>query len=229
MIKKYPKEYLMHEERASGSRQDFICMDSMAIFKNRVPNIEFLDDQQSIYGNNHILQQNLFIILSSLEMISTSRLFAILNVAICMPVSWLSGNTHKLAHHNWGAQSIGRVFDFLHTVLNNILYDITLIHDKSTMMFILQGIVEELTEFKAFLVYNFHNKKTEFIVKSQTKAFPLKKLVEELFAPQYRDNKDSTTMLETLGKIALKATIKELEDKTKATYKYLSLYGSEDS
>ena len=50
-----------------------------------------------------------------------------------------------------------------------------------------------------------------------------------MFAPQDRDNKESTPMLETLGTIALKAMIKELEDKTKATYKYLSLSGSEYS
>ena len=146
-------------------------------------------------------------------MIATSGLFAILNVAICMPVCWLAGNTHKLAHHNWGARSIGRVFDILHTALNNILDDITLIHDKSTMMFIFQDIVEELPEFKAFLVYEFQNKKTEFVVKSQTKAFPLKKLVEEMCALQDRDNKDSTHILDTLGTIYLKAMIKELEDK----------------
>ena len=94
-------------------------------------------------------------------------------------------------------------------------------------MFIFQDIVEELPKFKAFLVQEFQNKKTEFVVKSQTKAFPLKKLTEELFAPQYRDNKYSTPMLETLGMISLKTMIKELEDKTKATYKYLSLSGSE--
>ena len=82
----------------------------MAIFKNRVPNIEFLDDQLRICGNNHILQQNLFIIISSIEIVSSSRLFAILNVDICMPVRWLADNTHKLAHHNWGARSIGRVY-----------------------------------------------------------------------------------------------------------------------
>ena len=72
-----------------------------------------------------------------------------------MPVRWLAGNTHKLASHNWGARSIGRVFDILHTALNNILDDITLIHDKSTMMFIFQDIDEELPDFKAFLVYEF--------------------------------------------------------------------------
>ena len=93
-------------------------------------------------------------------MIATSRLFSILNVAICMPVHWFYGNTHKLAHHNWGARSIGRVFDIFHTLLNNILYDITLIHDKSTMMFIFQDIIEEIPEFKSFLVYKFQNKTT---------------------------------------------------------------------
>ena len=33
-------------------------------------------------------------------------------------------------------------------------------------------------------------------------------------------------MLETPGKISVKALIKELEDKTKATYKYLSIFGT---
>ena len=36
-------------------------------------------------------------------------------------------------------------------------------------------------------------------------------------------------MIETLGKIYVKDMIKELEDKTKATYKYLSIYGTEYS
>ena len=63
-------------------------------------------------------------------MIATSRLFAILNVSVFMPVRWLASNTHKIEHHNWGAWSIGRVFEILHTELNNILDDITLIHYK---------------------------------------------------------------------------------------------------
>ena len=171
----------------------------------------------------------IFIILSSIEIIATSRLVAILNVAACMPVSWLAGNTHKLAHHNWGARSIGRVFDIFHTSLNNILYDITLIQDKSTMMFIFQEIVEKLPQFKAFLFYELHNKKTEFVVNSQTKAFPLKKLVEELFSPQDRDNKYSPNTLETLGVISFKDMIKDIEDKTNAAYKYLSIFGTEYS
>ena len=81
--------------------------------------------------------------------------------------------------------------------------------------------------FKAFLISEFQNKKTEFLVKSQMKSFPLKKLVEELFSPQDRNNKEITTILETLVTISVKYMIKELEDKTKATYKYLSISGTE--
>ena len=55
----------------------------------------------------------------------------------------------------------------------------------------------------------------------------MKKLAEELFSTQDRDNKYSTTILETLVKTAIKTIIKELEDKTKAVYKYLSIYGTE--
>ena len=126
-----------------------------------------------------------------------------------MHVFWLSRNTHKLAHNNLGARSIGRVFDILHTALNNILDDITLIHKKSTMMFMFQYMVEELPEFKTFWVYESHNMKTEFVVKSQTKAFPLKNLVEELFSPQDHNNKDYTIIMETLCPISFKAMIKE--------------------
>ena len=201
----------------------------MSIYKNRAPNIEFLDNQLRICGKNHILQKTLFIILSSIEMIATSRLFPITDDAVFMPVRWLASNTHKLAHHNWGACSIDHVFDILHTALNNILDDITLIHDISTMMFIFKDMLEEIPEFKAFLVYDFQNKRTEFVIKSQTKELALKKLVEVLFSPQDRNNKYSTTILETPRTLYVKDMIKELKDKTKATYKYLPIYETEYS
>ena len=70
---------------------------------------------------------------------------------------------------------------------------------------------------------------TKFVVNYQTKAFPLKKLMEELLSPHDRNNKDSTTMLETLCTLSVKDVIKDLEDKTKANYKYLSISGTEYS
>ena len=67
------------------------------------------------------------------------------------------------------------------------------------------------------------------MVKSNIKAVPLKSLVEELFSPKDIDNTDSTSMLEVVGDIAVRAIIFEMEDRTKATFKYLSISGSEYS
>ena len=223
MIENYPQEFLMHAERATGTRQDVICMGAGPIYKNRNLNLEFLDERLRVCGCNNILQQNLFIILSSVEMIAVSRLFAILHVSICMPVRWLAGNTHKLAHRNWGARSIGRVFDILYDTLNRLLGDIRLIHHKSTMMNIFSELRKELPEFEGYLKYEFETKKNEYVVKSMTKAVPLKMLVDELFMPRDSDNQESTAMLENIGAKAISVIMTELLDETKATYKYLSI------
>ena len=50
--------------------------------------------------------------------------------------------------------------------------------------------------------------------------------MEELFSPQDRDNKYSPNTLETLGVISFKDMIKNIEDKTNAAYKYLSIFGT---
>ena len=104
IIKNYPMEFLLHAERAAGNRQDIICMGADAVYINRPLNVEFLDERLRIKDNANILQENLFVVLSSLEMIAVSRLFSILHVSIVKPFRWLAGNTHKLAHHNWGAR-----------------------------------------------------------------------------------------------------------------------------
>ena len=86
IIENYPLEFLLHVERATGSRQDIICMGADAVYMNRPLNIEFLDERLRMRGNDNIIQQNLFVILSSLEMIAVSRLFSILHVSIVTPV-----------------------------------------------------------------------------------------------------------------------------------------------
>eukprot|EP00957_Ditylum_brightwellii_P100912 7691121-Ditylum_brightwellii.AAC.1 len=113
-----------------------------------------------------------------------------------MPVQWLAGCTHKLSHHNWGVCSIGRMFDMLHLTLNKVLTNIKLIHDKSTMMNIFEELYVELPESKDYSTYKFEMKKTQNVVKSSTKAVPLKLLLKELFTSQDIDNKEATSMLE---------------------------------
>ena len=226
IIKNHPMEFLLHAERASGSRQDVICMGADAVYINRPLNVEFLDERLRIKGNSHILQENLFIVLSSLEMIAVSRFFSILHVSIVIPFRWLSGKTHTLGQHNWGARSMGRAVDILHTACGQLLDDIKMIHDKKFMMSLFDDIANEIPEFKEFLTYKFEEKMTEFIASSQTKSIPYSKLIDELFAPQDDDNKDSTEILEKVGLLGIEALLRELEDETKATYKYLSVSGS---
>ena len=66
MIKNYPKEFLMHAERATGSRQDLITMDAGPIYWNRIFNVEFLGDVLWVKGAGNVFQEKLFTILSSL-------------------------------------------------------------------------------------------------------------------------------------------------------------------
>lgn len=221
--------YLYGVTRSAGSRQDLICMGSIAIYMNRNYNVEFLAEKLEMKDHENILEENLFTVLVSSEMISVARFWAIVHVAIVMPVRWLSGCTHELAEYNWGPRSMGRVIDALHSACLDILNDNQLIHDKSYMMHIFDEFAEELPPFKEYLQKMFEEKTSNYVVKREDKALPYKMLLEELFSPTDSDNKDSTPVLEEVAKIGVAALQRELEDKKKATFKYLSLSGSEFS
>ena len=104
------------------------------VYNKRPLNVEFLDTHLRIKDNANILQENLFVVHSPLEMIAVLRFFSILHVAVVILLRWLSGKTHKLAHRMWGARSMGRAADTLHTACGQLLDDIKLIHDKKFMM-----------------------------------------------------------------------------------------------
>ena len=55
----------------------------------------------------------------------------------------------------------------------------------------------------------------------------MKELIKELLCPTNLDNQDSIEMLETITTIGIQALIDELLDEKKATYKYLSISGSD--
>ena len=44
MVKNHPNEFLLHAERAAGSRQDLVTMGAGPIYLNRVFNVEYLDE-----------------------------------------------------------------------------------------------------------------------------------------------------------------------------------------
>ena len=66
----------------------------------------------------------------------------------------------------------------------------------------------------------------KLIPESEHKTIPYKKFIIELFDPQDGNSKESTSVLEDVALIGIDAIRTELLDKTKATYKYLSISDS---
>ena len=73
---------------------------------------------------------------------------------------------------------IGRVVDLIHSACTEIIVDITLIHDESSMLHIFDELLIELPDFKVFMDYESKNKMSKFVEASHTKAVSLKELTK---------------------------------------------------
>ena len=83
--------------------------------------MEFLDDRLKA-ARDIIFQDNIFIILTSVETIALCRLFDILYFTVCIPIRFLAGNTHHIGavEYNWSPRSIGKSLDALHDAMVDI-------------------------------------------------------------------------------------------------------------
>ena len=80
--------------------------------------IEFLDECLKSHTDN-ILQENLFIVLTSSEMVALCRVMAIVHFTISMPMRWLAGNTHHIGAqgYDWSARSMGKAIDAIYDAM----------------------------------------------------------------------------------------------------------------
>ena len=129
---------------------------------------------------DNIILNNLFVIQSTVEMISVTRLWSIFHIVIIMPMRWLAAKTHELAEYNWGVISLGRVLGKLKLDLDRKVEDPQLIHNKEFMMGMMDAWAEELPLFKEYLTRQFEKKKTSYFASTGAKAVPLKELRKEL-------------------------------------------------
>ena len=114
----YPGILLFHVKSTHGILQDIIYRSSLAINLNRLPNIEFLEHAMCVPGNQHkIIQRNIYVLLTSDEMVAQSFLIAIVYLSSRLPLWWLAGKTHTLWKYNWGARSMGRALDLFQNKL----------------------------------------------------------------------------------------------------------------
>ena len=100
---------------------------------------------------------------------------------------------------------MGRAIGILHTSCNGLIYDPSLIHDKSFMMNIYEPLMDELPKFKDYMEYQCEDQTSHYAALSKTREVPLKKIIKELFTPTDRDNQDSTNVVEKLTVIGIQA------------------------
>ena len=238
----YPGVLLLHVERAAGSRQDLCTEGSMAVYMNYQYYTEFLDMmlRKTRRSNSNemasILQQNLFVALTSTEMIALSRLLSIFHISVCMPFRWLAGKTHELRDFGsdvgWGAMSMSRVIDTLYDKMNKLYTTPSLIVDDEFMMGIFNEYVEELPPFQDYWNLTFKKKQMSVVARSRkdgTKVVHMAMLRNELFSPLTPTNIKTTDMIVTLAEAAAKTICDELMNESKATYKYTNQSRSEYS
>ena len=68
--------------------------------------VAFIHHYLCCTNSDNIIQNNLFITLSCVEVISELRVASIFFIAFIVPIRWLAGKTHELAHLDWGERSI---------------------------------------------------------------------------------------------------------------------------
>ena len=130
--------------------------------------MEFLDERLRTPADN-ILQENLFIILSSMEMIALTRVCAIIHLAICMPLRWLAGNSHTFGEHCWSVTSMGKAIDTLESNLMMITQDNNKILNEQFMMDIFKDLKTDFPPLADCCKHMFEVKKIQWWRKKTTR------------------------------------------------------------
>ena len=189
--------------------------------------VQFLDDQLRKYRHDKpsILQHNLFVALSSQEMIDLSRLLSIFHISVCIPFHWLAGKTHELKDHDWGPLSMSRVIDTVYTKMSQLHSSPSLIEEDDFMMSIFREYLDELPSFKKYWGVMFEKTRMSVVAHSSkdgSKVVHKARLRTKLFSPTSQINHRTKQLFHELAKTAAGAICKELLDESKVTYKYTS-------
>ena len=124
---------------------------------NQKFHVNFLDECLTA-NNNNILQTNLFIVLTSSQMIAMSRVYTIFHVAICLPMRFLVDKAHKLADQDWSCRSHNRLLVIVDNKLKEIVESPDNFLDHDFMMNIFEDLRQEMTPFDKYLSYMFEKK-----------------------------------------------------------------------
>ena len=236
MLEHHPTFALYHVARCRGARMDMILEAAVPIYMNRVVCIEYLDYCLKMVGkkSDNILMRNLWVLLSSSEMVAQTRLYGIMYFSICVPMRWLSGKSHEMKDFpvgaspgdHWCAKSMGKVADELLKKVEQIIELPSLFLSEMFMMSIFAPFAEELPPFKEYLHKYFVRKQMRVVNKTTgMRVHHIAEALAELFNPVSATNNQCTPRMLELVVVAMKRLRDELLDERKATYYNLSISG----
>ena len=76
----------------------------------------------------------MFIVLSSVEIITLEIVCSIVNISIFLSTRWLAAICHKLSYYNWYVHSVVRMADMLEMALESIFNGGRFFIDKDFIM-----------------------------------------------------------------------------------------------
>jgi len=107
----YPEAFYINESRAAGGRQDLEYEACVAVYVNRPYYVEFLAMLMTDIAHSNILEDYLFVVLISVEMLAAVRTYAIFYVTFITELRFLTGSGHLLT--DWSPASMAKVADKL--------------------------------------------------------------------------------------------------------------------
>jgi hypothetical protein len=127
---------------------------------------------------------------------------------------WLAGNTHKLAHRDWGEWLMGRAIDLLHDAFIKIRDNSKSFLDYEFIMTIFEPLYEQLPEFSTYMDYYREEKEGNVIgpTKPSDRVLVIDEAMHEVFWPTKKRNSETTEFCYTLAAGVASTLLTELED-----------------
>jgi hypothetical protein len=207
-----------------GNRHDVSFEACIANYYHRHEIVEWLLYCLALPDNENILQNALYQLLISVEMIAQLRIGAIFFISIIVPMRWLAGNTHILAHREWGEKHMARSIDLVYDAMLKIQKNSKLFLKEDFMMNILKPLYSQLPELEDYLTWYFEEK-SNYV--AGTKATDVRKkgmklVREELFYPQRIENRETHECCVMLSLEVANCLIIEFQDTSKVTHMYVN-------
>ena len=225
MRHKYRLSYLYPVCRAcGGSRQDIGVEGAVAVLMNVPYYLEFLIWRFKCGHKDGILERNLFMLLTSVEMISLLRVLSILHISVCMPLRWLAANCGDLGEYGFGVADMATVVDLMDEAFFEMVNNGEKVLDEDFMMDIFKNLKEKLPPLQEYLDFMFEDRQGCVVGSSckEDKVLPWDLLKAQLFYPTRCDIVQSQDDCVELASEAAQVFRREFRDERKATHKYLS-------